>query len=177
MTRCRFRFIMQTIHCCYNINPLEQDRFAKVRPLFDAISKNCILHAPLEDFPSIDKSMGTTVQNSLSVASLFNRAISYRQTQLDRGIFYGLSLIKALPVLKTWNISTCDWMPEFFLDFVDVLKDRHSNVPFKIYFDKFFTSINLLEELKLRNAKILFFATFKSIKVYRFVWIRNHCRL
>ncbi|KAF2881459.1 hypothetical protein ILUMI_24711 [Ignelater luminosus] len=59
MSRNRFRFIMQNLHCSNNANLDIQDKFSKVRPLIDATNQRFIDLAPQEE------SMGssTTIQD------------------------------------------------------------------------------------------------------------------
>ncbi|KAF2902195.1 hypothetical protein ILUMI_03989 [Ignelater luminosus] len=57
MSRNRFRFIMQNLHCSNNANLDIQDKFLKVEPLIDAMNQSFIDLAPQEKFHNLDESM------------------------------------------------------------------------------------------------------------------------
>lgn len=157
MPRNRFRFIMQNIHCCDNTKLQQQDRFAKVRPLFDAIGKNFILHAPLEEFHSIDESMVPYFGHHGTKQFIRGKPIRWGYkfwagtTRLGYILWFEPYQGASTPLDDKYKHLGLG--ASVVLQFVDVLQDRFPYVPFEIYFDNFFTSIKLLEELKLRNVK------------------------
>jgi len=57
MSRNRFRFIIQNLHCCDNNNLSKNDKFAKMRPLFNILKIKFANLAPQEEHHSIDESM------------------------------------------------------------------------------------------------------------------------
>ncbi|KAJ8961867.1 hypothetical protein NQ318_021485 [Aromia moschata] len=57
LSRDRFEFIMQTLHCCDNDQLDPSDKFTKVRPLFDKLNKIFQEYAPYWEQHSVDESM------------------------------------------------------------------------------------------------------------------------
>ncbi|XP_028159394.1 piggyBac transposable element-derived protein 3-like, partial [Ostrinia furnacalis] len=57
MSRDRFNFIMDNLHCCDNTNLQQNDKFAKIRPLLDALNAKFLNFAPFEENHSIDEAM------------------------------------------------------------------------------------------------------------------------
>lgn len=56
ISRNRFNFIMKNIRCCNNADLLLNDKFAKLRPLFDILNKKKIIDmSPCEELHSIDE--------------------------------------------------------------------------------------------------------------------------
>nr|CAI5843102.1 unnamed protein product [Callosobruchus analis] len=85
---------MQNIHCCNNADLPANDKFAKLRPLFDILNKKFINMSPYEESHAIDESMVPYFQKEFSQA-----------------------------------------------------------VSFHLFFDNFFTSLHLLEELRIMGLK------------------------
>ncbi|XP_050295151.1 piggyBac transposable element-derived protein 3-like [Anthonomus grandis grandis] len=57
ISRDRFTHIMKALHVCDNNNLNNTDKFAKIRPLYDALNKNFLKHVPFEHEHSIDEAM------------------------------------------------------------------------------------------------------------------------
>ena len=57
MTKNEFKDCKQFLHLADNENVDKTDRFGKVRPLFDAINKQCVDHYRSEQHLSVDESM------------------------------------------------------------------------------------------------------------------------
>lgn len=57
LRRNRFEAIFTHIHFADNNDLNKDNKFAKVRPLFDSLGKNFLKHAPLQEFYSVDESM------------------------------------------------------------------------------------------------------------------------
>ena len=57
MSRNRFRFIMQNIHCNDNSSLNKNDMFSDLRPLCDILNKRFIEFFPCEEVPSVDETM------------------------------------------------------------------------------------------------------------------------
>lgn len=57
MKRDRFTFIMTHLHCCDNTNLSENDKFTKVRQLFDKLNNKFVNFAPFEENHSVDEAM------------------------------------------------------------------------------------------------------------------------
>nr|XP_023012649.1 piggyBac transposable element-derived protein 3-like [Leptinotarsa decemlineata] len=57
ISRNRFNFIMQNIHCNDNTILNVSDKFSKIRPLVEALNKRFITFAPVQECHSIDETM------------------------------------------------------------------------------------------------------------------------
>ena len=57
MIKCEFEEIKQFLHLADNESFGKTDRFVKVRPLFDAVNKQCVAYYKLEQHLSVEKSM------------------------------------------------------------------------------------------------------------------------
>ena len=57
MIKCEFEESKQFLHFADNENLGKTDRFVKVRPLFDAVNKQCVAYYKPEQHLSVDKSM------------------------------------------------------------------------------------------------------------------------
>ena len=57
MTKNEFKESKHFLHLADNENLDKTDRFAKVRPLFDAVNKQCVAHYKPEQHISVDESM------------------------------------------------------------------------------------------------------------------------
>nr|CAI5862844.1 unnamed protein product [Callosobruchus analis] len=84
---------MQNIHCCNNVDLAANDKFAKLRPLFDILNKKFINMSPCEESHAIGESM------------------------------------------------------------VPYFEEYTQAVHFHLFFDNFFTSLHLIEELRIMGLK------------------------
>ncbi|KAJ8954604.1 hypothetical protein NQ318_003136 [Aromia moschata] len=57
LSRDRFEFIMQNLHCCDNDQLDPSDKFTKVRPLFDKLNKIFQEYSPYWEQHSVDESI------------------------------------------------------------------------------------------------------------------------
>jgi len=57
MRRNRFEQIFSFLHFCDNNRLDENDKFSKIRPLITMLNNRFLMHAPHQEFHSIDKSM------------------------------------------------------------------------------------------------------------------------
>lgn len=157
ISRNRFNFIMQNVHCCDNTNLDEGNKFAKISPLLNILSQKFISLAPVQENHSVDESM----------IPYFGR---HGSKQFIRGkpIRWGY---------KFWMVTTKTGYIECFepyqgsstnlsnrykdlglgasvvLTFVDKIITEKGKFPFHFYFDNFFTSWDLLVVLRNRNIK------------------------
>lgn len=158
MSRDRFTFIMNNIHCKNNNELDKNDKFSKVRPLFDKLNKNCQKFAPLQQYHSIDESM----------VPYFGRH-GCKQFIMGKPIRWGFKIW-----MGTTRLGYIIWfdpyqgksgiLPEKYKDFglggavvlqyADVLVELTQDVKsFHFFFDNFFTSLHLLNELTVRGIK------------------------
>ncbi|KAK9695866.1 Transposase IS4 [Popillia japonica] len=89
---------MTNIHCCDNDNLDRNDRFAKVRPLFDKMNQKWLENAPHVEQHSIDEAMvayfGRHPGKQFIKENLFGMAINCGLVQLFRDTLSGFYPIK-----------------------------------------------------------------------------------
>ncbi|CAH1979217.1 unnamed protein product [Acanthoscelides obtectus] len=160
MSRDRFEFIMSNLHCCDNSKLSQQDRFAKVRPLFEAINRNFQLFCPVRAAQSVDESM----------VPYFGRH-GCKQFNKGKPIRYGFKIWMGA-ISSSDCAGYCVWLepyqgsntqiptmyklfglgPSVVLHYSTVLRQMLS-LPYHIFFDNFFTTVPLLEELLRHNIR------------------------
>lgn len=157
MKRNRFRFIMQNIHCCDNENLQQNDKFAKLRPLFDIIGRNFIEFTQIEEHHCVDESMVPYYGNHGTKQFIRGKPIRWGYK-----IWMATNRLGYIEWFEPYQGKSTPLQESFrhlglgasvVLQFADVLQARWQDIPFDIYFDNFFTSTKLLEELKSRNLK------------------------
>lgn len=158
LSRNRFTLIMTHIHFCDNtIIRTANDKFAKLRPLFQALNKNFSEMAPFEENYSIDEAMVP-----------YYGGHSCKQFIRGKPIRWGYKLWVGATRLgyvmwfdpyqgNSSNIPECykelGLGASVILKFADVLQSCYPNTPFHLFFDNFFTSIPLIHELTNRGLK------------------------
>ncbi|KAB0805176.1 hypothetical protein PPYR_02146 [Photinus pyralis] len=159
ISRNRFNFIMQNLHCNDNTHLDLHNKFSKINPLLNHLSQKFIEHAPLQENHSVDEFM----------IPYFGR---HGSKQFIRGkpIRWGY---------KFWMATTTKGYIEWFepyqgsstnlderykdlglgtsvvLSFVDKLVSEKGRLPFHLYFDNFFSSWDLLLVLRDRGIKAI----------------------
>lgn len=155
MSRNRFRFIMQNIHCCDNNNLNKDDRFAKVRPIFTILNNKFIDITPKEENHSIDESMVPYYGGHGTKQFIRGKPIRWGYKLWTGTNKYGyiewFELYQgANTILSNRNFGLG---ASVVLEFADVLQRNNPNTPYNLYFDNFFTSVNLLKQLSIRGLK------------------------
>jgi len=154
MSRNRFEQILSNIHVVNNETLNKDDKFAKVRPLFEHLNKKFVDTAPREENHSIDEAM----------VPYFGRH-GCKQFIRGKPIRYGFKLW-----VGATRFGYVVWMEPYqgagtvidpsykdmglgagvILQYASVLSTI-GNDPYHLYFDNFFTSIPLLCEIAKRN--------------------------
>lgn len=157
MSRNRFRFLMQNIHCNRNDELDARDKFSKIRPLFNILNKRFIDLAPKEECHSIDESMVPYFGRHGTKQFIRGKPIRWGYK-----FWCGTTRLGYIEWFEPYQGSTT-LLPEEFsnlglgasvvLQFANVIQNNNPDVPFHLYFDNFFTSLKLLDELKLRGIK------------------------
>ncbi|XP_071051462.1 piggyBac transposable element-derived protein 3-like [Onthophagus taurus] len=146
MSRNRFEELLRYFHVADNANLTQDDRFAKVRPLWDLLNKRWLKYYPGDRNLSIDESMIPYYGKHGAKQHIHGKPIRFGY--------------------KTWSIctrlgylihgelyqgaSTGNTHPEFGVG-GSVVLDLLSRLPpanYSLYMDNFFTSLPLLNELK-----------------------------
>ncbi|XP_046685691.1 piggyBac transposable element-derived protein 1-like [Homalodisca vitripennis] len=149
---------MSNLHVCDNDNLNADDKYAKVRPLFDALNKTFFDYAPHEEHHSVDESM----------VPYFGRH-GLKQFIRNKPIRYGYKIwVGATPngyvVWKDpYQGSSHTLDPQYehlglgasvVLQYCDVLK-KNGDFPYFLYFDNFFSGLPLFEKLSQKNIRAI----------------------
>lgn len=157
ISRNRFNFIIQNIHCCDNSNLDQTNKFAKLRPLFDALKKRFIDMSPYQESHSIDESMVPYFGHHGSKQFIKGKPIRWGYK-----LWTGTTVNGYIEWFEPYQGSTTMISDKYkalglgasvVLEFADVLQCKYPGVSFHLYFDNFFTSLHLLEELKIMRLK------------------------
>ncbi|KAI4462111.1 transposase is4 [Holotrichia oblita] len=153
--RDRFEHILTNLHCCDNDNLEKNDRFAKVRPLFNAINKRCLEIAPHVENHSIDEAMVRYFGRHPGKQYIKCKPIRYGyklwvgSTSSGYVIFVDLYQGANSQMEKH---SSLGFGPSIVLTYADVITSK-INASYHLYFDNFFSTVPLLEELSRRKLK------------------------
>lgn len=157
ISRNRFTFIMENLHCCDNRNLTVNDKFTKIRPLFNALNKKFLEFAPLEEVHSIDESMIPYFGRHGSKQFIKGKPIRWGYKFWTGTTKYGYiewfepyqgSTTNVSEKFKSFGLG-----PSVILEFAHRLQEKHADANFHLYFDNFFTTLKLLEELRLLGFK------------------------
>ena len=147
MRRTQFENIKRFFHCSDNATLNTGDKFAKVRPLMAMLNDRYLSYASLEENLCVDESMapyfgrhgakqyirGKPVRFGFKFWCLCDRLgylvqfEPYQSGQYDKDIGLGASVV------------------------LDLISELPSDVPFKLFGDRFFTSLHLTDQLKTRD--------------------------
>lgn len=160
MSRDRFEFIMSHLHCCDNYKLSQTDRFAKVRPLFEVMNRKFQDFCPSRATHSVDEPM----------VPYFGRH-GCKQFIKGKPIRYGFKVWMGA-ISSSDCAGYCVWLepyqgantqissmykpfglgPSIVLHYSSVLR-QILPLPYHIFFDNFFTTVPLLEELLRHNIR------------------------
>lgn len=158
LSRDRFTFIMSHLHCCDNTNLDANDRFAKLRPLFDLLNKNFVEFAPYEENHSIDEAMVPYYGGHPCKQFIRGKPIRWGYklwvgaTRLGYIIWFQPYQGKSGDDDSTYKKLGLG--ASIILQYSDILREHiDKEAPFHLFFDNFFTSIPLIDELRERGLK------------------------
>lgn len=156
ISRDRFQYLMSNFHCVDNNNLDKNDRFAKVRPIFEVLNRKYLEFAPTEENHSVDEAM----------VPYFGRH-GCKQFIKGKPIRWGykfwvgttrLGYIVYFEPYQGSNTILCEKYKELglgasvVLQYADILQStKFTN--FHIFFDNFFTSLSLMKELTHRGVR------------------------
>lgn len=157
MARDRFTNIMSNLHCCDNINLKSDDKFAKLRILFDKLNESFYANAPFEEHHSIDEAMIPYYGGHPCKQFIRGKPIRWGYkfwvgaTRLGYVVWFD-------PYQGQSNASNqykhaLGLGASVVLQYADVLRKINGQAPFHLFFDNFFTSIHLIDELRERGIK------------------------
>lgn len=157
ISRDRFRFVMQNIHCCDNNNLNVDDKFAKIRPFVELINKKFLEFAPIEEAHSIDESMipyyGRHGTKQFIRGKPIRWGYKFWMATTRLGYIEWFDPYQGASCMIPNKYKNLGLGSSVVLTFSDELTKYFPNLPFHLYFDNFFTSITLLHYLGLRQLK------------------------
>lgn len=157
ISRDRFRYVMQNIHCCDNNNLNADDKFAKMRPFINALNKTFFEFAPIEEAHSVDESMIPYYGRHGTKQFIRGKPIRWGYK-----FWMGTTRLGYIEWFEPYQGSSSTIPSRYknlglgssiVLTFADELQRNFPNLPFHLYFDNFFTSLSLLHQLQVRELK------------------------
>lgn len=155
ISRDRFEYIMSNIHCCDNDNLDENDRFAKLRPLFDRINKKCLEFAPHVEQHSIDEAMVPYFGRHPGKQFIKGKPVRYGYKLWVGTTSYGyINWFEPYQGAKSEmkKYKNLGLGPSVILSYADIICSK-INASYHFFFDNFFSNIPLIEELTNRKIK------------------------
>lgn len=156
ISRDRFQFIMNNIHFNDNGQLHKNDKFSKMRPLFDILNKKFVEYAPIEEHHSVDEAMIPYFGRHGCKQFIRGKPIRWGYK-----FWVGATRLGYIINFDPYQGSSSNIPEEYaelglgsavVLNYADVLKTLPF-APFHLFFDNYFTSLSLMRELKLRNIK------------------------
>ena len=159
MRRNRFDEIMKYFHAADNTDIRKEDRFAKVQPFMDILNKNFLTFGTVfgPSSISIDESMIPYYGRHPTKQFIRGKPIRWGYKAWAAcsplGYVFALDLYqgKCQASNQTGNANEFGLGGKVILNFLDNIEAEYPGRKFSIYFDNFFTSIRILEELKKRG--------------------------
>lgn len=154
MSRDRFDYIMSNLHCNDNTKLDKTDKFSKMRPLFDILNTKFQEFAPMEEAHSVDEAMVPYYGRHNCKQFIRGKPIRWGYK-----LWVGTTRLGYIVWFEPYQGSSSIISEKYkdmglgaavVLLYADILGNSQ---PFHIYFDNFFTSLPLLQELKNRNIK------------------------
>lgn len=157
ITRDRFTYIMTHLHCCDNKMLSVNDKFTKVRPLFDKLNSNFVNYAPFEENHSIDEAMVPYYGGHPCKQFIRGKPIRWGykfwvgSTRLGYIIWFEPYQGQSTEIPNEYKKAGLG--ASVILQYADVLRKIDGQASFHLFFDNFFTSIPLIDELGERGLK------------------------
>ena len=139
-----FKKVKAYLHVCDSDKLSSDDKWAKLRPLFDVVNKNLIQFGVFAEHLSIDKQM--VPYFGLHSCKMFIRGKPIRFGYKNWVLFSDNGYpFKVNPYQGTAERNEGPLGPSTVKNLLDVVTDDRIH---DVYFDNFFTSVALLEQLK-----------------------------
>lgn len=152
ITRDKFEYILSNFHIVDNAALNQQDKFAKLRPLFEHLNKKFLELAPHEQDHSVDEAMVPYYGRHGCKQYIHGKPIRYGYklwtgtTRLGYVIWFDPYQGASIEKTSDFGVGAT-----VVLNYANVLQERWPNTAFHLYFDNYFTSVPLLEELSKRK--------------------------
>lgn len=155
ISRDRFSYIMKVLHVCDNNSLEEKDKYAKLRPLFSLINKKFIEFANVEENHSIDEAMipyyGRHPCKQFIRGKPIRWGYKFWVGTLRLGYILWFSPYQGASNTLPNKYKELGLGSSVILSYADVLQNQWPGRGFHLYFDNFFTSLHLVNELKKRH--------------------------
>ncbi|KAI4455595.1 transposase is4 [Holotrichia oblita] len=146
MRRNRFEQIKKYTHCADNDNLLPNDKFAKLRPLINMMNSRFFTYSQLTEHLSIDESMIPYYGRHSAKQFIRGKPIRYGYKMWSLCEPQGY-LIQFHPYQGKEHRNHTDLGVGGSV-VMNLLSKLPKNIPFKIYADRFFSSLRLVKKLK-----------------------------
>lgn len=155
IARNKFEFILSNIHCQDNNFLDPSDKFAKVRPLIAHLNKKFMENAYVEEEHSVDEAMIPYTGRHGCKQYIHGKPIRYgfklwvgttRQGYINWFEPYQGASTNISETYKDQGVGT-----SVVLEYADALRSKWNDQQFHLFFDNFFSSIALLENLEKKN--------------------------
>lgn len=151
ITRAKFEYILSNFHIVENAALDYQDKFAKLRHLFQYLNKKFIELAPHEQDHSLDEAMVPYYGHHGCKQYIHGKPIRYGYILWTGTTRLGYVLwcdpYQGASPEKTSTLG----VGAAVLNYASLLEKRCPDSSFHLYFDNYFTSVPLLEELSKRK--------------------------
>lgn len=148
MTRDRFKFITTNLHVCDNNFLDVNDKFTKLRPLISILNDRFMDYLPIEENHSIDESMVPYFGRHGTKQFLKGKPIRFGFKFWCGGLSSGyISWFEPYQGSGT-RIHNFESQGLGYGVVMTYAKKLKGNFPYKLYFDNFFTTLSLLEDLR-----------------------------
>ncbi|XP_060867582.1 piggyBac transposable element-derived protein 3-like [Metopolophium dirhodum] len=154
MRRNRFDDIFHNLHFSNNNNLDNSDKYAKIRPLITMINTRFLMHAPHEEFHSIDESMVPYYGKHGCKQFVRGKPIRFGFKVWVGTLRLGYALwISPYQGKNTgFNQTDVGLGGSVILAYANQIIN-HRPAPYHLVFDNFFTGVTLLEKLKSINIR------------------------
>lgn len=156
ISRDRFQFIMSNLHCNDNTSLDKNDKYSKLRPLFNSLNKRFFDYAPVEENHSFDEAMIPYFGRHSGKQFIRGKPIRWGYKfwvgTLRLGYIVYFDPYQGASTTIPEKYKNMGLGASDVLQYADVLQ-KMPYQPFHLFCDNFFTSLSLLKELKLRNIK------------------------
>ncbi|KAJ8896870.1 hypothetical protein PR048_002216 [Dryococelus australis] len=156
LSRDWFEIIMSNLHCCDSENLDVSDRFTKVRPLFTMLNDRFQAYAPHSEKHSVDEAMVPYFGRHGCEQFIRGKPIKYGYKlwvdATSSGYVIWMEPYQGAISVIPEQYRSLDLGPSVVLQYADILSCL-GEFPHHIFFDNFFTTVPLLDELKKRRLK------------------------
>lgn len=157
ISRNRFKYIMQNLHCSDNADLENNDKFSKIRPFLTHLNQTFIEHAPLHENHSVDESMipyfGRHGAKQFIRGKPIRWGYKFWMGTNQKGYIEWFEPYQGANTILGERYKDLGLGASVVLTFADKFVSEKGRLPFHLYFDNFFTSWDLMIILRDRGIK------------------------